>query len=155
METIQELRDAVQDCKDAYLAIADTGTRAELREANLKTKAAQQALSDALCEGAKPCPTCGKPPRGLIQEDDRFGTLIEIGSPEVLHYRARGIDVESAVRQWNAGVDVLLERKAQLSEEELKANKPLVTLDESGTIVGLPPTWHAPRDRRPVQRKAR
>jgi hypothetical protein len=146
MAIIQELRAAVQLRKNEYEAIVDTGTRAEVAAANQATKDAQTALIDALTAGAKPCPTSGLPPTALVQDDEKFGELVEIGSRVVPHYRARGIDQESAVRRWNEGCKEIERRKLALPEAD--RSKPLVTVDGAGRLVGLPASWYAPKARK-------
>lgn len=144
--TIKELRGAVQERKAEYEALLETGTRQQIADANQATKDAQAALVDALTTGAMPCPTSGLPPTALIQEDDKFGELVEVGSRSVPHYRARGVDQESAVRRWNEGCQELEKRKASLPEEE--RGQPLVVLNDDGKLVGLPASWFAPKARR-------
>ena len=141
--SIKELRESVQAARDAYHAIVNEGTRAQLYEASKVVKAAQNALVEALIAGCKPCPTSGLPPTAVIQEDDKFGELVEIGSRVCKHYRARGIDQQSAMQRWNDGVDELLRRMEGFTKEQRKM--PMIVEDHNAKLVGVPESWHVPK----------
>ncbi len=113
---LQELIKAHDDAKAAYLAaVAADGKLSEVRAASDAVKAAQRALAAAIIEGAKPCPSCGGTPHGMIQNWDVSKELVvgcEVGCPSCYDHLAVGMmaeDLEArrvlAVKNWNAGPD--------------------------------------------------
>jgi rubredoxin len=67
MATITEIKKQIEDARAKYQEIVHSAPAPEVKAASDVVKALQQQLSDAICEGAKPCPDCGAPPHGMEQ----------------------------------------------------------------------------------------
>ena len=106
---IDEIKIALDEAKAAYLAVADDKP-AIAQAAAIKVKAAQRALNDAICEGAKPCPVCGAPAQGLEQPLTVKGRIVYVyeigcgGFCGAQGKRDKAIDGDraKAVAAWNA-----------------------------------------------------
>lgn len=79
LEQIASIVARLDAAKQAYIAIAATGTVPDVQAASDKVKQLQQALSDCITEGAQPCPGCGARPHGMLQHNHLRGDEWEIG----------------------------------------------------------------------------
>lgn len=122
-ELKQELAVALQNARDAH----DTATHHESQELSNVVVALQKAISDAICEGANPCPRCANPPIGIEQPNARGGVEYEIGcgagcepfadnNGTMRQCRVRGgMMPKHTVEAWNAGPYTFLQA-AKVSE---------------------------------------
>jgi hypothetical protein len=146
--SLEALIKAHDDAKAAYLKAADSGTVREAQEASGAVKAAQVALAAAITEGAKPCPSCGGHPHGMIQAfkiDQEIHVGCEVGCPSCYDHLATGVMAADlagrralAVANWNAGPDkwfkaagvqkyLLVEGEVHERLEPLKLESPTVS----------------------------
>lgn len=101
---IQAIKADLVTALGAYHAIVHTAPAAEVKAASDTVKAARRALSDAICEGANPCPLCDAAPIGLEQPRGKGGVEYEIGCPSCRDTRVRGgMLPRHAVEAWNEG----------------------------------------------------
>lgn len=75
---IADALDTVQAEREAYAAVADTATQAELRTRSDTIKGQMQAVSDSIAAGADPCPSCKAPPHGRVKTPahERDGAIV-------------------------------------------------------------------------------
>ena len=106
IKQIQALKETLAAALGAYHAIASTTSPDDSREASNAVKAARKAISDAICEGAEPCPTCGTAPIGIEQPRGRGGVEFEIGCPVCRDMKVRGgMLPKHAVEAWNEVIE--------------------------------------------------
>jgi|SRR3954452_174542 hypothetical protein len=93
-----------------YRKSAETASASRLRELSAAAKDLRQELSDAISEGAKDCPGCGKRPHGMRRTEATLRTpeVWEIGClgcppKNGVRFCARGATREQAIKKWNAG----------------------------------------------------
>lgn len=102
IKELQALKETLAEALAAYHAVAATSTPDESRWASDAVKAARKALSDAICEGADPCPVCGTAPIGIEQPRGKGGVEYEIGCPVCRDVKVRGgMLPKHAVEAWN------------------------------------------------------
>jgi hypothetical protein len=118
---LKEAKTALDAAIAGYQTLGDIKSPAQEREWTAKIKAAREAVSSAIIEGAKPCIGCGVLPLGMEQVFDRgrgriAGTEYEIGCrscPPFIHtdgtsraFAARGGRMpRHTVEAWNEGPD--------------------------------------------------
>lgn len=101
---------AEREAQAAYLAIVDTGTRADIETAVKAHRATQAELSSAIAGNARGCPGCGKRPHGMLQQ-------IAVGS-EARH--GFGIGCLSCPDRYSEGLSAT-EARERWSREEYHA----------------------------------
>lgn len=110
---LQALMGAPEVAQKKYLALRESGTFKEVEAANGEVKVAREALTAAIVEGCKPCPSCGGIPHGMVQvwvvEKEKC-VGFEIGCPRCPDHCAVGWRPEvledrlaAARRNWNGG----------------------------------------------------
>lgn len=118
---------------EAALA-ACRATESPTFEARMALKAARNALSAAIAEGAQPCPDCGLMPHGMRQAVPyaRNGMGYEVGCLNCKDHRgARSESRAAAVAAWNEGAEAVAQHKPGLVRMSL-------------WLEGMP-GWVAPR----------
>jgi hypothetical protein len=110
MKKIREIRSEIQKAVEAYHAIVHTAPAADVKKASDRVKAARAALSTAICDGAKPCPSCGAAPHGIEQprasSKGENGVEYEVGCISCADHRVRGgLLPRHAVEAWNEAVE--------------------------------------------------
>jgi hypothetical protein len=114
MAKIEELAGAVASARKAYQDKANTAAAPELRALNEAAKKAGADLAAAIVAGAKPCPSCGGVPHGMLQNfqvDKVAFPGFEIGCSSCLDHGAATPDLDGeadealarTVKRWNAG----------------------------------------------------
>lgn len=118
--SIKEIKEALAAAKAKHLAESNSAEPHVAYANGQAVKALQKALSDAICEGAKPCPNCGAEPWGMEQPaPNARGVEYEIGcrvckpfehkDGSVRAFRARGgLMPKHTVDAWNEGPDFWL-----------------------------------------------
>lgn len=104
--TLADLKTAIAESRAAYQAIVHTGTAEQVRAVSQAVKAAQKALSDAIAEGALPCPRCKVPPVGIEQpRGGRAGGVeYQVGCPGCGASQRGGLLPKHTVEIWNASL---------------------------------------------------
>lgn len=116
---LKEAKSSLDKARADYHALADTGTAKARDAASDAVHDAQKALSDAIADGAKPCPFCKVIPHGIEHVAARgraIGVEYEIGClgcPSFVHtdgtkrmpYVRGGTLPRHAVDAWNEGPD--------------------------------------------------
>lgn len=96
---------ALENTKAAYLALVDTGTRAEVESASRAHKEAQAALASAISGDVKPCPGCQRQPHGMLQQIAVGGAVrhgFGIGCLACKDRYAEGLTLDEARETWGA-----------------------------------------------------
>ena len=92
---MSKLNEAVNDALEAARANPCAETTAAV-------KAARAALSDAICAGAKPCPSCGSEAlHGMAQPGPRGRTEYEVGCRNCGRRVRGGLLPRHTVEAWN------------------------------------------------------
>lgn len=131
---MHKVYDAIEkhaEAKEAYRAFADEERERKLRALHEEVKATHRAVSEAIVEGAKPCPTCGKTPHGIRHEVGR-GKMkwveFEVGCLDCKpfehmdgttrrHAARGGLLPRHTVEAWNAGPDLWVQVAAEAKAE--------------------------------------
>lgn len=111
----KEAKSALEAALADYRATSNP-TAAQNTEHTAKIKAARKAVSDAITEGAMPCPGCGERPHGMEQptvksKEFELGCLSckpfihEDGTGRAFRVRG-GLMPRHAVEAWNEGPDL-------------------------------------------------
>lgn len=114
--TLAELQARRDAALTRYRELSATVPADQTREAHNEVEALQKAVSDAIADGALPCPTCGQKPIGIEQPRPPAGVEYEVGcrncglfihhDGSVRDYAARGGTLpRHAVEAWNEGAD--------------------------------------------------
>lgn len=119
---IAAIKQDLADAKDAYLLLTEGEEPvADQRAASGAVKELQRELSEAITDGADPCPLCGQRPHGIehqVARGRRVGVEYEIGclgcvvdpsDPERVSVRG-GLLPRHAVEAWNEMVAARVQR---------------------------------------------
>lgn len=79
MNKEDQLLKNIEEASFQYAGKVITGTQAELKALSEKVKHAKKELSDFICDGADPCPSCGSMPIGMIVRETQEGKFYEVG----------------------------------------------------------------------------
>lgn len=105
---IQGIKEDLVKALGTYHAIVHSAPEAEVRAASNTVRELRRLLSDAICEGADPCPTCGTSPIGLEQPKPKGGVEYELGCPVCPGVKVRGsLLPRHAVEAWNEGAQIV------------------------------------------------
>jgi hypothetical protein len=141
MSTIADIRAQIETDREAYRLAneANRQTAEAVQKASDKVKASQDALSTAICEGAKPCPDCDGTERlhGMIQPtSDGASEVFEVGCTSCgwfMHSDGTARDHSARASRANHAVEIWNEQdpnswktkpRARFTDEEWAALKP-------------------------------
>lgn len=137
--SIHKIMKDLESAKADYLsADHDEAPRKVLADKHAAVKAQQKALSEAIADGADPCPSCGAKPHGMMQpRAGGEGIEFEIGclgcgyflhqdGSARAHGARGGLLPKHTVEAWNSGPDFWKKKpRAKFSDAEWAALKPL------------------------------
>lgn len=106
MASIGEIVQQIESKRAEVRAKEDTAPRPEIAAITRQVRELGDQLSAAITEGAKPCPSCGSAPLGMLQEVWVSGEIVqtfEIGCTRCKDHRAKGVTRETTVSKWNLG----------------------------------------------------